>query len=434
MNEWILIASCKQLVWCTRIGRNMPIWILCWILCLILGSGPGAALPLEVTGCGVGILFYTGLPGDPRSFYILSILLLLSYLSLPLGLSFFRLLKLSGWGRVFMGWVREVATQGVGWASEEASDLVAPPLNLVLYIHLRIFAYTSNALIASFEYMELMLASGTLKRFLLKSRLSTDRAPVTKLVCSTFQPCRCIAVLIALRRETWFSAVLLALTRYRSQQSDILLWSKIQKVPAVSPTGERTAIPSGRIRQKLSFTTVSLVIPSLIPVSSTGVRGRAISRARAAFHIVSCVRFRYWISLNSDVISSHIVWRHFSPETHKNIHSGAASRANSPRICRQHWWWASMCAADKVSQVCWIWPKVCSGSSFSVLNRPSAIQRALHRSHLSDSLSFVILWIHVFVGNVWEFACSILLWSCDLTEVIFIHSPSSSRPCPSRRN
>ena len=84
--------------------------------------------------------------------------------------------------------MREVTTEGVGWASEEASDLVAPPLNLVLYMHLRIFAYTSNALIASFEYMELILASGTLKnfRFLLRSRLSTDRASVIKLICSTF--------------------------------------------------------------------------------------------------------------------------------------------------------------------------------------------------------------------------------------------------------
>ncbi len=26
MNEWVLIATCKQLVWSTRIGRNMPIW------------------------------------------------------------------------------------------------------------------------------------------------------------------------------------------------------------------------------------------------------------------------------------------------------------------------------------------------------------------------------------------------------------------------
>jgi hypothetical protein len=49
-----------------------------------------------------------------------------------------------------------VTTQGVGWASEEASDLVATPLNLVIYMHLRIFAYTSNVLIASFEYVELM--------------------------------------------------------------------------------------------------------------------------------------------------------------------------------------------------------------------------------------------------------------------------------------
>ncbi len=96
-----------------------------------------------------------------------------------------------------------MTTQGVGWASEEASDLVAPPLNLVLNIPLRMFAYTSNVLIASFEYMELMLASGTLKnfRFLLKSRLSTDHAPVIKLICSTFQPYRCITVLMALRRE-----------------------------------------------------------------------------------------------------------------------------------------------------------------------------------------------------------------------------------------
>ncbi len=234
-----------------------------------------------------------------------------------------------------------MTTKGVGWASEEASDLVVPPLNLMLYMHLRVFEYTSNTLIASFEYMELILASGTLKnfRFLLRSCLSTDRAPVIKLICSTFQPWRCITVLMALRRDAyWFSAVLLALTRYRSQTSDILLCSKIQKVPAVLPTGGRTAIPSGRIRQKLSFTTVSFWIPSLILLSSPGVRGRAISRARAAFHIVSCVRFRYCISLNSDVISSYIVWRHFSPETHKNFHSGAANRANSPWISRQHWW------------------------------------------------------------------------------------------------
>ncbi len=80
-----------------------------------------------------------------------------------------------------------MTTKGVGWASEESSDLVAPPVNLVIYMHLRIFAYTSNTLIASFEYMELMLASGTLKnfRFLQRSCLFTDRAHVIKLICST---------------------------------------------------------------------------------------------------------------------------------------------------------------------------------------------------------------------------------------------------------
>jgi hypothetical protein len=51
MNEWVLITTCKHLVWSTRIGRNIPIWILR----LIVGSDPGTALTLEVTGCGVGI-------------------------------------------------------------------------------------------------------------------------------------------------------------------------------------------------------------------------------------------------------------------------------------------------------------------------------------------------------------------------------------------
>ena len=77
---------------------------------------------------------------------------------------------------------------GVDWASEEASDLVEPPLNLVLYMHLRIFAYTSSTLIVSFEYMTCMLASCTLKkfRFFLRSCIFTEREPVTKLICSTF--------------------------------------------------------------------------------------------------------------------------------------------------------------------------------------------------------------------------------------------------------
>ena len=106
----------------------------------------------------------------------------------------------------------------------------------------------------------------------------------------------------------------------------------------------------------------------------------------------------------------------------------------SPWISRQYWWWSSMWSADRDSQVCWMWPRFCSGRSFYVVNRSSVIHRVLRRSYLSDSFLVVILWIHSFVGKVYEFACSILLWSCDLTEVIFIHFPNNSLPSPSRRS
>jgi hypothetical protein len=186
--------------------------------------------------------------------------------------------------------MRGVTIMGVGWASGEASDLVEPPLNLVLYMHLRMFVYTSNTLIASFEYMDWMLASGTLKnfRFLLRSCLFTERASVINLIYSTFQPWRCIAPLMALRRDAyWFSAVSLTLVRYRSQTSDIRLCFRIQKTPALFPTGGRTTIPSGRIRQNLSFSITYFDWSSWILLASVCVRGQSISRALAVFHIVS---------------------------------------------------------------------------------------------------------------------------------------------------
>jgi hypothetical protein len=81
------------------------------------------------------------------------------------------------------------------------------------------------------------------------------------------------------------------------------------------------------------------------------------------------VRLRYCRPSISDGISFHNVWRHLSPKMYKNFNSGTDSGASSPWISHQHWLWPSMWAADKTSQVCWIWPKVCSGRSFSVLNR-----------------------------------------------------------------
>jgi hypothetical protein len=100
---------------------------------------------------------------------------------------------------------------------------------------------------------------------------------------------------MTLQREAyWFSTVLLALTRYRSQTSDIRLCSKIQKVPPALSTGGRTAIPSGRILQKLSFTTVSLGVPSLILLSSTDSEG--------ASHFTGSCRVPYRLLCQTQVL------------------------------------------------------------------------------------------------------------------------------------
>jgi len=188
----------------------------------------------------------------------------------------------------------------------------------------------------------------------------------------------------------------LALIRYWSVISDIRLYSRMQNTSALFPIGGRTAIPSGLIRQNLCFVIVSLEWSSRTPSDSCRV--------------------------------------HFFPRMHKNFQSGDANRSSSPWIRSQYWWWTSMWDTDRASQVCWMWPRLCLGRSFAVENRPSASQKALHMSHLSDSFPCVILRIHVVDGTLCDVACSILLWSCDLTEVIFIHSPNISLPFPSRRN
>jgi hypothetical protein len=82
--------------------------------------------------------------------------------------------------------------------------------------------------------------TGTWKnfRFSLRSSLFTKCQSVTKLMCSTFQPWCCIVSLMTSRRDTyWFSVVDLVLIRYRSQTSDTRLYSRIQKVSVLFPTG-----------------------------------------------------------------------------------------------------------------------------------------------------------------------------------------------------
>jgi hypothetical protein len=60
------------------------------------------------------------------------------------------------------------------------------------------------------------------------------------------------------------------------------------------------------------------------------------------------------------------------------------------------------------------------------------MERVLHRSDLRGSFFFLILWIQTLVGNVCEFVCKILLWSCDLImgDLDVIVSIMTSTQCP----
>jgi hypothetical protein len=81
--------------------------------------------------------------------------------------------------------MRGVTTMGVGWVSEEASGLVVSPLNLVLYIHLRIHRILS--LSVSNIWNVCWFWNVEEHQVLSESCLFTDRVPVMKLICSTFQ-------------------------------------------------------------------------------------------------------------------------------------------------------------------------------------------------------------------------------------------------------
>jgi hypothetical protein len=144
----------------------------------------------------------------------------------------------------------------------------------------------------------------------------TERAPVTvrheALICSTLQSGICIDVLMTLWRDVyWVCAVRFPLVRYWSHTSDIRLCSSMQKILVLFPIGGGIAMPSGRSRQNLSFTTASLHWPTWTLLFSTCARGRCISRSLAVFHVVSCERIRYWMPSISEGISFHSVWRHF---------------------------------------------------------------------------------------------------------------------------
>ena len=77
---------------------------------------------------------------------------------------------------------------------------------------------------------------------------------VMKLICSTFQPCRCIVSRRTLGRDTyWFSVFSGDLRRYWLVTSDMILYSRIQNTPTFVSVVVWTTIPSGLIRQNVSY-------------------------------------------------------------------------------------------------------------------------------------------------------------------------------------
>jgi hypothetical protein len=87
--------------------------------------------------------------------------------------------------------------------------------------------------------------------------------------------------------------------------------------------------------------------------TSTGVKSTVIRTSVNIFEASKRDKTQYFVDKVKDKrraknnnLEFLIGWRgfpdpkddtwHFSPETHKNFHSGAASRANSPWISRQH--------------------------------------------------------------------------------------------------
>ncbi len=109
----------------------------------------------------------------------------------------------------------------------------------------------------------------------------------------------------------------------------------------------------------------------------------------------SILKRLHWVEVKTSGTSTsssfHIVFRFFSPLMQMNCHLEDVRRHNSAWMIHQHRWCVSVCASESVSHWCCMCPKVWVGSSSPVLNLPSAIHRALQRSHLSDSFPFVIL-------------------------------------------
>jgi hypothetical protein len=135
----------------------------------------------------------------------------------------------------------------------------------------------------------MMFPVGTLKNstFFFTSTSFSDRAPPTKLTCSTMYPGCCIVSLGVDLKDVYCSSVThLALTTYRLVTSDIRLNSMKKITPDLGFVGILNTIPSGLLFHSL-FSTIFRVEPlNLLFVLSDGVRGRFISVSLSVFQSV----------------------------------------------------------------------------------------------------------------------------------------------------
>ena len=163
-------------------------------------------------------------------------------------------------------------------------------------VHLRIFAYSSNIVVANFDPMVSMLASGTRKnlRFFLRSCSLRDRDPSMKLICSTFHPCCCsVTPRDHLRDTYWSSARDRARVRYWSVTSLMRLNSRMHRVHAFVLVDSRNARSSGLSLQNLVCITDSFVWSATINFSSDCVKGCLVSSSLSVFQMESDVIFSY---------------------------------------------------------------------------------------------------------------------------------------------
>ncbi len=189
----------------------------------------------------------------------------------------------------------------------------------------------------------------------------------------------------------WASATSFASLTYWSVTQLIRLNSKMTSSPPfVSSVGFLIANPSGRLFYSLSIAIVSSVVLASRFLFSSSVRGWWPTCVVSVFSR-SCTE--QWLKISGNSVSSsfHIVFRFFPPLMQMNRHLEDARRTNSAWMIRQHRWCASVWNSERASHWCCMCPRVWIGSSSSVLNLPSAIHRALQRSHSFDSLPFVTL-------------------------------------------